>query len=175
MSVYTIFATCFPQSVLAQFTDVFKEFICQICHLWISGCKPTPNSFLSWNYKKLDPPEAVFAKEVLNKKKTNIIEDILNNESIITIAEANNPSTTTISNMSLNKSKKSTISMQSLNESQTNFSMNSMPNRQRQGAGRHRRAAVVLSDLKKIAQDEKNIKTTRFFQSLRKKESHPAG
>jgi hypothetical protein len=173
MSVYTIFCTCFPQSVLAQFTDEFKEFICQICHLWISGCKPTPNSFLSWNYKKLDPPEAVFAKEVLNKKKTNIIEDILNGESINAIVDANNPAPNATSNMSINNSKKSTVSSHSLNESQTNVSMNSLSNRK--GAGRQRRAAVVLSDLKKIAQDEKNIKTTGFFQSLRKKESHPAG
>ena len=37
MSVYTIFVTCFPESYLTQFTESFKDFICFVCHLWISG------------------------------------------------------------------------------------------------------------------------------------------
>ena len=37
MTVYTIFCSCFPQSYMAHFNDNFREFICQICYLWISG------------------------------------------------------------------------------------------------------------------------------------------
>jgi hypothetical protein len=37
MSVYTIFVTCFPESCMTQFNENFKEFLCEICHLWISG------------------------------------------------------------------------------------------------------------------------------------------
>ena len=37
MSVYTIFTTCFPESFLTQFTDEFREFLCHVCHMWITG------------------------------------------------------------------------------------------------------------------------------------------
>jgi hypothetical protein len=33
---------------------------------------------LSWNFAKIDPPGAVFAKEVLNNKQNNIIEELNN-------------------------------------------------------------------------------------------------
>jgi len=40
---------------MSQFTDDFREFICQLCHTWITGCKPTPRTFDRWNLSKLDP------------------------------------------------------------------------------------------------------------------------
>jgi hypothetical protein len=76
MSVYTIFVTCFPESYLTQFTESFKDFICFVSHLWISGCKPSPRSFTHWNFSKIDPPSANFAKEVLNNTKSNIVDEI---------------------------------------------------------------------------------------------------
>lgn len=36
MTVYTAFTMSFPESY-THFGHEFKEFICQICHLWING------------------------------------------------------------------------------------------------------------------------------------------
>lgn len=49
IAVYTCFATSFPDSVLIQFNDEFKEFICEICHIWITG-----NLFIDYVLTKLD-------------------------------------------------------------------------------------------------------------------------
>ncbi len=37
MTIYTIFCTSFPDSFQTQFNREFKEFLCEICWLWISG------------------------------------------------------------------------------------------------------------------------------------------
>jgi hypothetical protein len=74
MTVYACFTTCFPESYV-QFNEEFKEFLCETCHLFISGCKPLQRSWIKWNFKKLDPPQAIFAEENLtsrnNKKRKN--------------------------------------------------------------------------------------------------------
>lgn len=74
MTVYACFTTCFPESYV-QFNHDFKEFLCETCYLFISGCKPLQRSWIKWNFKKLDPPQAIFAEENLtsrnHKKKKN--------------------------------------------------------------------------------------------------------
>jgi hypothetical protein len=37
MSVYTIFCECFPQSYMTHFDDDFREFICQVAYVWVTG------------------------------------------------------------------------------------------------------------------------------------------
>ena len=39
MFVYTIFCSAFPESYMTQFSDDFREFICEVAHSWISGEK----------------------------------------------------------------------------------------------------------------------------------------
>lgn len=77
MSVYTIFGSCFPQSHMTHFGDDFKEFVCHVAWLWVSGCKPSARSYASWNFPTLDPPTAVFAQEVLDKRNQhNVVNEI---------------------------------------------------------------------------------------------------
>ncbi len=37
MTIYAIFCACFPDSFQTQFNEGFKEFVCEVCWLWISG------------------------------------------------------------------------------------------------------------------------------------------
>jgi len=152
MSVYTIFVTCFPESYMGQFNDEFREFISQISYLWLSGCKPTPRAYTSWNLAKLDPPAAVFAKEVLNNKQNNIIEDIKN----IGTAYQNN--------FSSNKSRVSDFSSMIDSKKSSNASTQ-----------RRRRFAIIAEDISEENESYKEIRKTNFFRNSLKKESHPAG
>lgn len=77
MTVYTIFGACFPESHMTHFGDDFKEFVCHVAWLWVTGCKPSARSFASWNLKMIDPATAVFAQEVLdNKNQHNVVNEI---------------------------------------------------------------------------------------------------
>ncbi len=125
------------------------------------------NTFANWNYAKLDPPEAVFAKEVLNKKKSNIMDDILGVERSNTVSQASNHlNISNLSNQQNGKSKKSVISFKSMDGSSHHSMNDAVKNR--------RRVAMIPNDFKKIVADE-NIQNTKIFQTLRKKESHPVG
>jgi hypothetical protein len=124
ISVYATFTTCFPESY-THFGPEFKEIICNICHLWINGNKPVPRSYSKWNFKMLDPPQALFAEEVLTNK--NNMENILNFESVDGRESKNNlGNSSTSSRVNINKSQTFSNTSRKLNESKATQSIQKM-------------------------------------------------
>ena len=122
---------------------------------------PTPRSYSNWNFKIIDPPSAVFAKQVLNNEKgqTNIIEDIMNLG-------------TTYQKLTF-ASKPSVMGHHSRMSSET--SGRRSKNSSEKSAISKRRSAMVTSDLSDISEvAQKQAKTERFFKAAAKKPSHPA-
>jgi hypothetical protein len=69
-----------------------------------------PRSYINWNFKILDPPQAIFAEEVLTNK--NNMEQILNfeSESNGRVSELKHESGNSITSSRLNYTKSHTIS-----------------------------------------------------------------
>ncbi|XP_077989185.1 protein FAM227B-like isoform X2 [Glandiceps talaboti] len=72
-SIYAAYFEAFPDS-RDQFDDVFKLELCDLCHEWISGVKPQPLSWRSWDINRLQPKHMTKEKED-DKRKVVLIKD----------------------------------------------------------------------------------------------------
>jgi hypothetical protein len=116
--------------------------------LW-KGIKPTLRSYSSWNFKIIDPPAAVFAKEVLNNKSQgNIVNEL---EKLGTSYYQPSPGTN-FSRTSRTSDKKSSSMASSMNR---------------------RRHALLQSDIDDLHSGKSSRLAQNFFRSAKIQESHP--
>ena len=155
MSVYTIFGTCFPQSHMTHFNEPFKEFVCSVAWMWVAGCRPSARSFADWNFPALDPPTAVFAQQVLDKKnENNVVNEI---EKLGTSYYFQQSSSNFAAAPSSTTDKKSSMS------SEKRLS--------------RRRGALLPTDIEDIVSKKSSsvVLGRKIFQSAQQDESHPIG
>lgn len=123
--------------------------------MWVAGCRPSARSFADWNFPALDPPTAVFAQQVLDKKnENNVVNEIEKlgtsyyfQESSSNFAAA--PSSTTDKKSSMNSDKRLS----------------------------RRRGALLPTDIEDIVSKKSSsvVLGRKIFQSAQQDESHPIG
>lgn len=135
---------------MTHFGDEFKEFVCQVAWLWVTGCKPSARSYSSWNFRMLDPAQAVFAQEVLdNKNQHNIVNEI---EKLGTSYYQS--------------------SMSNFNSERGGYKASVSSNMSR------RRGALLPKDIEDLISSSKSSSSLlgkKLFRSAQKPESHPVG
>nr|KAG5702421.1 hypothetical protein BaRGS_027508 [Batillaria attramentaria] len=67
-AVYAAFCHCFPDS-FRQFGEDFKNSVMFLVFGWMAGIRPSPRSWETWNFAKLEPPNIRTRGDTTNKKK----------------------------------------------------------------------------------------------------------
>ncbi|XP_049628430.1 protein FAM227A [Suncus etruscus] len=103
-ALYTSFCCCFSQSWLN--THEFKSSICDTMGLWFSGLYPSPQSYNSWNYSKLDP-ERFRREELMNPVRHPVKDKVPGQDmrSFFSLGRPNSPKSNRLSKVNVQRVK----------------------------------------------------------------------
>ena len=55
-AVFAAYYEAFPES-LRIFSDRFKQYVCDLLHMWVTGSRPRLNAFAHWNQNRIMPKQ----------------------------------------------------------------------------------------------------------------------
>ena len=55
-AVFAAYYEAFPES-LRIFSDDFKQYVCDLLHMWVTGSRPRLNAFAHWNQNRIMPKQ----------------------------------------------------------------------------------------------------------------------
>lgn len=73
-AVYSSFCFSFPDSY-RQFGEAFKDDLTFLVYSWMTGTRPAPRNWLTWEMSCLEPPNLKQREDMMNRKKVKTLID----------------------------------------------------------------------------------------------------